>query len=162
LLKSVEEKQILIQELYHRVRNNLQVVRSMLNSQARTASVDEVKEFVRSADRRISAMALAHDQLMESQDLRVIDGCKYMRNLAVKIFDAYSEPDSNVELRLHCSDVKMDLATAGPAGLLISEIISNSLRHAFPEGKSGIIELSLNSEDGKMHLVISDNGIGFN
>jgi PAS domain S-box-containing protein len=165
---SLKEKEVLLKEIHHRVKNNMQVISSLLNLQSgRIKNQDILKMFKESQD-RIRSMSLIHERLYQSADLAKIDFSHYIRNLANHLFQSYRIDPEAVVLRTNVKDVSLDINKAIPCGLIINELVSNSLKYAFPEVegsgrknvKKGEIDIRLSSSDGKVMLLIKDNGTG--
>ena len=160
-LISKEEKEILLQEIHHRVKNNLQIINSLLRFQAMKGN-DETRELILELQTRITAMALLHEQLYMNKDFTRINVKDYIELLLSNLSSAYAHSYS-VDIKQEIDIKSLDLDTLHPLGLLINEIVSNSLKHAFnSEIASCEIHIKLYAEDGKCFLKIGDNGIGFN
>ena len=157
---SLVEKEVLLKEIHHRVKNNLQVISSLLNLQSDTVADEKALEVLRESQNRIRSMAFVHENLYQSEDLARIDFGGYIRNLSAYLFSSYSVNSSLVRLRLDVEDVHLGIDTVIPCGLVVNELISNALKHAFPEGREGEIYVTLRAEDGQVILVIGDDGIG--
>ncbi|MEA3293438.1 MAG: histidine kinase dimerization/phosphoacceptor domain -containing protein [Euryarchaeota archaeon] len=158
---SLNEKEVLMREIHHRVKNNLQVVSSMLNLQARitkdTAAIDVLSE----SRNRIEVMALIHSQLYESENLSEINMKKFVDKLLNQLLLNYSVRDTKITKFVSVIDHPFPISIATPIGLIINELLSNVLKHAFDNRKKGIIEVILNkSEKNTINLTISDDGIG--
>jgi two-component sensor histidine kinase len=170
--KSLEEKEVLLKEIHHRVKNNLQIVSSLLSLQSRYIKDKRMVEMLKDGQNRIKSMALVHEKLYQAGDLAKIDPSGYIRDLASYLLRSYEAMPGGVGLKVKADDVLMGIDTAIPCGLIISELVSNSLKHAFPlcaqnsADKTGcredeiVIDLS-SGNDGKFTLIVSDNGIGF-
>lgn len=159
--RSLEEKEILLKEIHHRVKNNLQIVSSVLDLQGSYVKKDPTAvNVLRESQNRVFSMALIHEMLYQSKDLNQINFDDYIKNLVSHLFHSYrlKIPVTSV---INVSDVSLNIETAVPCGLIISELVSNSLKYAFTEEKSGEIKISLKSQDNEYDLVVSDNGIGF-
>jgi two-component sensor histidine kinase len=158
----------MLAEIHHRVRNNLQVISSLLDFQASYAQNEQVSELLRESIDRVRSMALIHSQLYQAPDLAQIDFADYVRNLTAKLFDAYRvDPVPVITLRLDVQDVFLEIKEAIPCGLLINELISNALKYAFPatidwpRDFTGEIRVSFRDfGEGRYLLVVSDNGVG--
>jgi len=157
---SLAEKEVLLKEIHHRVKNNLQVISSLLNLQSDTVQDEESLEVLRESQNRIRSMAFVHENLYQSEDLARIDFGRYIRNLSSYLFSSYSVNPSLIRLRLDVADVYLGVDTVIPCGLIVNELISNSLKHAFPEGREGEIHVDLRMEDGQVVLVVGDDGVG--
>ncbi|OAI07526.1 PAS domain S-box protein [Methylomonas methanica] len=161
LRQALNEKEMLLKEVYHRVKNNLQVVSSLINLQARNVKNAETVELLKQSADRIKAMALLHEKLYHSKDLARIDFNEYIRSLADHLLYGYGDRSGNIAISMSIDNVFLDVDTAIPCGLIISELLSNALKHAFPDDRSGEIGISFRHDDGTLILVISDDGIGF-
>ena len=158
---SLLEKEVLLSEVHHRVKNNLQVISSLLNLQARTVDDAQVGEMFRESRNRVRTMALTHEQLYRSEDLARVDLGRYVRDLAGSLFRSYGVDPQVVSLRLDVGELSLPLDSAIPCGLIINELVSNSLKHAFPDGRRGRIAISLQREGpGQATLRIADDGAG--
>jgi PAS domain S-box-containing protein len=157
---SLKEKEILLKEIHHRVKNNMQIISSLLNLQTRYLKDDVAINVLKESQNRIKSMAIIHQKLYESNNLTHIKFNAYIKNLVNDLFYSYNIHQDQVKQTLDVEDVKLNMETAIPSGLIISELVSNSLKHAFPDGKKGEIKVSLKKYDDKYELIISDNGIG--
>ena len=158
---SLKEKEVLLKEIHHRVKNNMQVISSLLNLQSRYSKDERYIEMVKQSQIRIKAMALVHEKLYRSKDLASIDISDYIKSLVNDLFLSYKSNTSKIELKVNIEDVSLGIEAAIPCGLIVNELVSNSLKYAFPEGKDGEISISLQSLDKDQYeLIVSDNGIG--
>ena len=161
LKASLQEKEVLLREIHHRVKNNLQVISSLLNLQARHLGGDALKEAFRASQRRIRSMALVHEKLYMAKNLSRIEFGEYLRSLTSQLAEAYHLDPSLVRLRVAAEEIFLNINTAVPCGLIVSELVSNAARHAFPDGRKGEIEISLRQEEGgRYRLAVRDDGIG--
>lgn len=161
LKSSLREKEVLLREIHHRVKNNLQVVSSLLNLQGRRLKEGEAMGFLKESQRRIRSMALVHEKLYQSKDLARIDMSGYVGSLAQHLFLASRVDPAQVRFRPEIRDVALDINTAMPCGLLISELVSNALKHAFPGNRTGTIAVELRPEGESSYLlVVRDDGAG--
>lgn len=158
---SLKEKELLLKEIYHRVKNNLQVIYSLLNLQSRNLTDAAALSVLKDSQSRVRAMALVHEKLYKSRDLTRIDLADYIKSLAYSLLDTYRSPDSTISLTLAIQPCQLDIETALPCGLMLTELISNALKYAFPDGGAGeiTIALSLPTPD-QACLVVQDNGVG--
>jgi PAS domain S-box-containing protein len=158
---SLEEKEVLLKEIHHRVKNNLQIVSSLLQLQASyIKDTDALQIFEESRD-RIKSMALIHEQLYQSNDLAQIDFPEYLRSLLNMVLSAHRSNRTRVETKLHVDPVSLDLDTAIPVGLITNELVTNSLKYAFAGRSVGEIGVRLTkSAEGDFLLMVSDNGVG--
>ncbi len=158
---SLREKEILLKEVHHRVKNNLQVVASMLNLQSRYLEDRKAKAMFEDSQRRIESMSLIHEKLYRSKDLARIDFREYIDDLMGSV-TALNGGSDRLKIREDIGEVALDVNKGIPCGLIINELVSNALRHAFPDGRKGIIEVGMHSDiSGRISLVVSDNGTGF-
>ncbi|WP_250124404.1 histidine kinase dimerization/phosphoacceptor domain -containing protein [Chroococcidiopsis sp. CCMEE 29] len=159
---SLKEKEALLKEIHHRVKNNLQVISSVLRLQSDYIKDEKVLALFSDSQNRIRSMALIHEKLYQSKDLLRIDFGEYIRDLTSNLLRSYAASSQAVTLRITADDIWLNIDTAIPCGLIINELISNSLKHAFPIGKENnevqIIIRSINNN--KYALTVSDNGIG--
>lgn len=159
---SLQEKEVLLKEIHHRVKNNLQVISSLLNLQLGYIEDKHGIEIFKESQNRVKSMALIHEKLYESKDLSRIDFAEYIRSLTASLFRSYGVSPGAITLKINGDDVLLGIDTAIPCALIINELISNSLKHAFPARKEGKIRITLRSDnDDKFTLIISDNGVGF-
>ena len=162
LKASLAEKQVLLRELYHRTKNTLQVIRSMLVLQAaKTPANAEVQKLVRDAENRILAISLVHQKLYQSHDLSRINIAEYLEELAQLILKSYRITPQSIALAFDIEALPLLLDTAIPCGLIVHELLSNAIRHAFVDGRNGEIAIKLfRNAGGKLELHIGDNGVG--
>ena len=167
---SLAEKEVMLKEINHRVKNNLQVISSMLSlqaaslhSQAAVGGGDELSmlNILRESQNRVRSMALIHEKLYRSDDLAHIDFAEYVHNLSAFLFRSYGRAAGVVSLRIEGGGVRLGLDRAVPCGLIVNELISNALKHAFPNERSGEIYVAIapHGENGLM-LIVRDNGVG--
>ena len=155
----VEQKQILLKELYHRTKNNMQVISMLISLQSASIKDDRVVDALQEINNRIRVMALVHEKLYQSKDLYRILLDEYLRELAGSIISTYKS-EKQVTLSVQAQPVAVSIDVAIPCGLVLNEIISNSMKYAFPGKTSGVIEISIRDLKGRMELVVRDNGIG--
>jgi PAS domain S-box-containing protein len=163
LNSSLLEKETMLKEIHHRVKNNLQVVSSLLNMQVEHYSHPEAIEAINTSRNRVKAMSLVHENLYRSSNLMRTSMDNYIRMLVKNIYSAYGVKFERIDFTCKVEEFEFGLDTIIPLGLIINETVSNSLKHAFPAGRSGEISISLNSirqPEGKYMLVVKDNGIG--
>ncbi len=159
LRTSLREKQVLIDEIHHRVKNNLQVITSLLALQARTISDAAMRKRFEESQHRIQAMAILHEILHQSGSLAHINFAEYLRRLAEHLFRSYGVA-GKIRLRLDLDRLIVPVDAAVPCGLIVNELLSNSFKYAFP-GTSGEVRIKLRQEPGGVvHLLVADDGIG--
>ena len=160
---SVKEKDILIKEIHHRVKNNMQVISSLLNLQAASVSDVAVLDIIKKSRDRILSMALIHEKLYQSRDLARIDFEQYLRKLIVHLFNSYRVDPGTVDLIVDVKDVFLNINEGIPCALIANELVSNALKHAFPEGRETRGEIAIGfsrNGDGLHTLTVRDNGVG--
>jgi len=158
---SLKEKELLLQEIHHRVKNNLQVISSLLKLQSEYIEDKQAFQMFKDSQNRIKSMALIHEKLYKSKDLAEIDFKIYINDLAYELFRSYEIDPSKIALRMDVKDISLRIDVAIPCGLIINELISNSLKYAFPQGREGGIKIALRSiNKNKIELKVKDNGIG--
>ncbi|MCI0426718.1 MAG: PAS domain S-box protein [Nitrospiraceae bacterium] len=161
LRKAVKEKEILLREVHHRVKNNLQVISSVLNLQAASIKDPRVVQLFRESQIRITSIALLHETLHRSNDLSCIRMSNYLRTLASHVFRSYGIDHKAIVLDLLVEDLAFDIDTAMTCGMIVEELLSNSLKHAYAVGKEGRIQIELRAQDeGAYLLQVSDDGVG--
>lgn len=159
--KSLHEKEILLKEIHHRVKNNLQIVSSLFFFQSKQISDLTTLEMFRDGQNRVKSMALIHEKLYQSGDLANINFKDYVKKLTNFLFQSYGVSQSKIKLKNYVQQVELGVDTAVPCGLIINELISNSLKHAFKENDTGEIRIDMGfDENNKLLLIISDNGNG--
>jgi two-component sensor histidine kinase/HAMP domain-containing protein len=157
---SLQEKEVLLKEIHHRVKNNMQVISSLLNLQANLLQDNRVRDLFKESQSRIKTMALIHEKLYQSEDLTNIDFKEYTQTLVHDLYRSYVSSPDKIRFVIEVGKVEFDIDTAIPCGLIMNELVSNALKYAFPEG-IGIITIALDAKsEGMYELVISDNGVG--
>lgn len=159
--EALKEKEILLKEIHHRVKNNLMVISSLLNLQADYVKDKASYEMFMESKNRARSMALIHERLYQSTDLREIDFSDYIRTLSMELYRTYVINPEIIRLNLNLEPITVDINIAIPCGLIINELLSNSLKHAFPGNRSGEVDIKFHSKEGNLILEISDDGIGF-
>ena len=161
LQSSVVEKETLLKEIHHRVKNNLQTVSSLLDLQAESITEPKSIEAFRSSQSRIKSMALIHERLYKSENLSEIKAGEYIKNLVEYLEGTYQSPSREIEISTEIKDHSLDLDVAIPCGLIINELVSNSMKYAFPQNHKGKIKVSLQTDnDENLVLTIKDDGVG--
>jgi len=158
---SLREKEILLREIHHRVKNNMQILTSLLRLQVRQADSQEMREVLQESEARIRSMGLLHEKLYQSESVSRIEMNGYLRTLTSELARVNTPSGCRREIKLNVHSVFMGLDTALPCGLVITELVTNALKYAFPGQPGGTIYVSLGaSEPGHYQLVVWDNGIG--
>ncbi|MDZ8092118.1 MAG: histidine kinase dimerization/phosphoacceptor domain -containing protein [Nostoc sp. DedQUE05] len=159
---SLQEKEVLLKEIHHRVKNNLQIISSLLNLQAEYLKDNQALEVFKDSQNRIESMALIHEKLYQSQDLARINFADYVQDLVTNLFYSYNVNSSAITLKMNVEEVFLAIDAAIPCGLIINELISNSLKYAFPQTEGGEISIDFRFDGVNLYiLAISDNGVGF-
>ncbi|PKG33112.1 PAS domain S-box protein [Methanoregula sp.] len=158
--ESLDEKVLLLREVHHRVNNNLQIIISLIKLQARSLEDEEMKQVLSDMRNRVQAMSLVHERLYQSKSLSSIDIADYTRFLATQLFAFYGVDHRRVALRTEMDKNQLDIETAIPLGLILNELISNALRHAFPGDRIGTITISSHLEGDLISIGIADDGVG--
>src|SRR5271157_371534 len=157
---ALREKEVLLKEIHHRVKNNLAVISSLLNMQSKYIRDKRTLEIFRESQNRVKTMALIHTKLYQSSDLARIDFADYVRKLTAALIASYRLEPDGVTLVLDVRDVYFDVNMGIPCGLIINELLTNALKHAFPDGRKGEVSVSLKPDNETITLVVADNGIG--
>jgi PAS domain S-box-containing protein len=160
--RSLTEKEVLLKEIHHRVKNNLQIISSLMNLQSAQIRDDQMAQMFRDSDNRVRAMALVHERLYQSADLARIDFAGYVQDITNHLLRSYQTNLRNVRLKVDVDPISFNIDTAIPCALIIHELVSNALKYAFPDGRQGEIRVRLQQDaEDDLSLVISDNGVGF-
>lgn len=157
--KSLEEKLILVKEIHHRVKNNLQIISSLLHMQTSRTTDPKLLDVLKESEDRVQSMSLVHEKLYQSDMMATINFTEYISSLAERLISSYSVTD-NIQLRFETDRLMLSINTAIPCGLIVNEILTNSIKYAFPENRNGEILISLKAINEKLILHIRDNGIG--
>jgi len=161
LKASLKEKEVLLQEVHHRVKNNMQIIYSLLNLQSRLIKDKKAFEIFKSCQNRVRSMALIHEKLYKSEDFARVDFAEYAELLATHLFSSHGINPEVIQINIDIKDVFLDINTAIPCGLFINELISNSLKHAFPKGEKGEIKIAMHAlNNNDIELIVSDDGVG--
>jgi PAS domain S-box-containing protein len=158
--RSLKEKEILLKEIHHRVKNNMQVISSLLFMQAETLTDETVKDILRESQNRVKSIALVHEKLYQSTDLDRIDYIDYLRRITSHLFESFEVNPSRIALKIDAEPVYLNIDKAVPCSLIVNEMLSNSLKHAFPGGRKGVITIDLKSRGENFILTYSDDGVG--
>ncbi len=160
--ESLQEKVVLLREIHHRVKNNLQVISSLLNLQSGYIEDQKSLEIFRESQNRVRSMALIHEKLYQSKDLNRVEFSEYIQSLSKDLFRSYNLDASKIKLVSDFEGVKLEIDTAILCGLIVSELITNCFKHAFPNGRKGEVVISMKEfEQHQFTLAVKDNGVGF-
>ncbi len=160
----VQERDSLLREIHHRVKNNMQVISSVLNLQTAELDNPEIVAVLKESQRRIHTMALVHEQLYHSTSLEEINFGEYIRSLALQLCQVLRTDSRNIQFQFYLEPLSLNISSAIPCGMIISELISNCLKHAFPGGRAGTITVEFHRKKGsevKLELIVRDDGVGF-
>ena len=158
---AVEEKDTLLKEIHHRVKNNLQVISALLTLQSKYIKDDQAIEALREGQDRVQSMALIHKDLYQHDNLKGVNTKDYLEKLVDNLIDSYSIDDEDIMLELDIESIWLDVDTMIPMGLMVNELISNALKHAFSGQNNGALHIQLKEIDNQLILNIKDNGKGF-
>lgn len=159
-LISKEEKEVLLKEIHHRVKNNLQIINSLIRLQSNFMNAKNFKEKLVETENRIRSMALIHEKLYKTGNLASLSVRNYIEELAINILESYENHNVNIKLKFDLEDREYGIDTLIPLGLIINEVLSNSIKHAFYERAEGNIWISIHSNGTISHMKIKDDGIG--
>jgi PAS domain S-box-containing protein len=157
---SLKEKEVLLREIHHRVKNNLQIISSLLNLQSHSIKDRLYADMFKESQNRIRSMALIHEKLYQSKNLARIRFDEYIETLVRELIRFQRISTQKIEVKIDVRDISLDIDTAIPCGLIINELVSNALKHAFPDNRGGEITIRVHSVDDMYELVVSDNGVG--
>lgn len=158
---SLREKEVLLKEIHHRVKNNMQIISSLINLQSSRIDDKKTAKVLQSSQNRIKSMAIIHEKLYQSQDFTNVDLSEYVQSLIHNLMMTYGVDKKKIRFHTDIKDIYLDINRAIPCGLIINELLTNSIKHAFLDGKSGEIKVAIrNCGNQKKELSISDNGVG--
>jgi two-component sensor histidine kinase len=148
--------------VYHRIKNNLQVISSLLDLQAEMVADPQVRALFEDSQQRIQAVAILHESLSQAKNVTRIPAAEYINRLSTQVFQAYTPPGDRITMRIQVDPIWIEVRNAVPCGLLVNELLSNSLKYAFPGDQSGEVAIALQAtSEGCMTLVVADSGVGF-
>jgi PAS domain S-box-containing protein len=161
LTASLKEKEVLLKEIHHRVKNNLQIISSLLNLQSHYIEDPRALEMFRESQDRLKSMALIHEMLYQSKEIAKIEFNEYVRNLLSMVYRSHRPTSKAIKLDVQVDPVFLSMDIAVPVSLILNEMVSNSLKHAFKERNAGLVEIRFKKEEnGRFLLVVSDDGVG--
>lgn len=158
--KALAEKEVLLGEINHRVKNNLQVIYNMLDMQSRSLGDVQAKSILADSMNRVSSMALIHQELYRDGNVEGVAMQDYLTRLVEHVQDSFGGDGESVAIKMDVEKMLLDLESTIPMGMLINELVTNSFKHAFPEGRKGEIRLGLEEKEGELLLEVADNGVG--
>jgi two-component system, sensor histidine kinase PdtaS len=158
--KSLQERETLLREIHHRVKNNLQIISSLLNLQVQNVKDEAALSAVSESRNRVKSMAMIHEQLYRHHGVTGIFLPDYIKQLAESLRHAFGRDDETIPFQLSIEPFLVDVDTAIPLGLIINELLTNSFKHAFPENREGLITITLQKQTGVLQLCVADNGVG--
>jgi len=160
LRHALAEKELLVKEVHHRVKNNLQVISSLLSMQIDLLEDEDSIQALRESQHRISSMALIHERLYSDGNIDNVDFAEYTETLVQELFHAYGKQAQHIRKNLDLAPVPLNIEKAIPCGLILNELVTNALKHAFPSGR-GTLDVKLkNTSEDRLSLCVSDSGIG--
>jgi len=161
LRAALKEREVLLREIHHRVKNNIQIISSLLRLQSRSVKDETAVDILNECQNRIRSIALIHEKLYQSQDFARIDFADYIQNMVIHLISFHGGVGGRVNFRLEAADVKLDINQAMPCGLIVNELVTNVLKYAFPEGRKGDLIIRLGVLDGgRYQLAVKDTGVG--
>jgi PAS domain S-box-containing protein len=161
--QSLKEKEVLLKEIHHRVKNNLQIIHSLFNLQSHHTEDRRAIDILRESQNRVISMALVHEHLYQSKDLASIDFAKYVKTLSQDLLHSYESDNGRLSLEVSTEgNLLFNIDTAIPCGLIIGELVSNAIKHGFPNGREGHINVLLSMDtDDEAIIIVKDDGVGF-
>ncbi len=160
LSQSLREKEALLREIHHRVKNNMAVVSSLLSLEARKIKDAGVRSLFEESQQRVRSMALVHEKLYQTKDLSSINFEDYIKSIVSEIISTYRIDTSAIAAEINIEGIELDLESAVPCGLIINELLTNAFKHAFPKNRKGLLSVNFTKTDGAFTLTIKDNGVG--
>ncbi|MGB1032046.1 MAG: sensor histidine kinase, partial [Flavobacteriales bacterium] len=160
ILNSLKEKEVLLQEVHHRVKNNLQVISSILNLQSSFVDDEQTLEILAESQNRIKTMSYIHETLYQTSDFSSIEFTDYIKSLATNLLQSYAPKDCEVEMRSEFDQIFLDLDQAIPCGLIMNELVSNAFKYAYRGRDKGVLNIKVKQNNKQISLEVSDNGVG--
>lgn len=158
---SIREKELLLQEIHHRVKNNMQIISSLLNLQVNQTSNSTVKSVLSECRNRVYAMSMVHEVLYSSENMAEIDLTDYLSRVCRTVISSYSHKSDHVTFVIESETIDLPIKAACPLGLIVNELVSNAMKYAFPNESQGEIKVSVSKDNHRVTLTVADNGIGF-
>ncbi len=161
LKATLNEREVMLREIHHRVKNNMQIISSLLRLQSRSITDEKTLEIFNESQSRIRSMALIHEKLYQSRDYSRVEFADYVRKTITHLFALYEIPADSISYKVEAEDVYLDIGRAIPCGLIINELVTNSLKHAFPGKRKGEIIVRISKQDdARYRLTVKDTGVG--
>jgi PAS domain S-box-containing protein len=161
LRRSLDEKDLLMKEIHHRIKNNLAVVQSLLSLQLSDISDEKIQSYFQDTKNRVQSMSMIHERLSRSEDLSTMNFSEFINSLVNNLFHTYNINPDKIKLKVSIPDISFDVDTIMPSALVLNELITNSFKYAFPGNRTGEVSVVLRvGEDNEIELVVKDNGIG--
>lgn len=161
LTSGLQEREVLLQEVHHRVKNNLQIIASLISMQARKLDDGAPRDILLESKTRVDAIALIHEKLHHSHDFEAVPFSDYIRSLSDNVLCASGARSVGVSIDVDTEAISLDVHKAVPCGLILNELLTNAMKHAFPERAGGIIRVALKrAGEDRVQLTVSDNGVG--
>lgn len=160
LQKALTDKEMLVREIHHRTKNNLMIMASLFSLTSADIEDENAKAIFNQTHSRVKSMALIHEKLYRSDDLKCINFGDYIRNLAQDLSNLFLSENSNVQLIMDVEDLKIDIGTAINVGLILNELLTNSIKYAFPNGEKGNIFIDFHQTDNHYVMIVADDGVG--
>jgi PAS domain S-box-containing protein len=157
---SLREKEVLLKEIHHRVKNNLQVISSLLSLQAETIQDPETRRVLKESQNRVRSMAIIHQRLYQSGNLAEVNFGGYIKELCAQLFRSYGAASHRIALTMDTEEIGLGVDKAIPCGIILNELVTNALKYAFPDGKGGTVTVGLHGRDAQIELVVRDDGVG--
>jgi two-component sensor histidine kinase len=157
---ALAEKEVLLREIHHRVKNNMQVIHSLLSLQSRQVEDPKAREALQESRDRVRSMSLVHEKLYLATDLARVNFGEYARQLTAHLRQSFGQRAERVEVRVDADDARLAVDSAIPCGLIINELVSNAIKHGYADGRRGEIQVALHRRNGCFHLVVADDGKG--
>jgi two-component sensor histidine kinase len=157
---ALHEKEVLLKEIHHRVKNNLQIIISLLFLQAKKNDDPATTAALMDSQTRVKSMALVHEKLYQSENLSSIDFAGYLQNLVSNLMVAYGAENRHIRVSITAKDLPLTINTAIPLGLIMNELVSNTLKYAFPDGRDGDLSIEGHAQSDTMRIIVRDNGVG--
>ncbi len=159
--QSLKEKEVLLKEVHHRVKNNMQVISSILNLQSSYVSDEYTLALLKESQNRIKTMAYIHESLYQNKSFTSVNFSDYISTLSSNVIQSYAVSEGKVKLILNLEKINLSLDNSIPSGLIVNELITNAIKHAFPGQRKGLVTINLKSENNTVYLEVKDNGVGF-